>query len=409
MHLPLFLTLSLVLAAPPAGYQPQVKVSSPTRLDWTFAVSDRSLLQPPAKWLGDYDSKVQTFELFVPPARTARPPLPLILFISPGNNPGGWKAFEGACKKLGFAFAGVRDAGNEVSPQRRVRIALDVLDEVRRQVAIDPDRTYVAGFSGGGRIACAIGFALPELFGGILPIAASGDIREESWLQRRAIDRLSVALLTGENDFNRGEVERLRTPFLKAVGIRARSWTQPKLGHGIPNEETLVEALRWLDEGAARRREFAKTYPASHVLGNPPIREQQAQALLAEGKERLKQKQTLHSGLMLIQGVMKRWPDLDTAQQAEKLLLEYEKRPDKPWEADDIAEQRKVLVARAQGLDAYASGDLPEQYRKNRPEMLRQAIQLWQQIQQDSPNSAAGKEAAQRIPILEKLGPSADK
>ncbi len=400
----LLLTLELSLAAPPPGYQAQVKVTAPTRLDWTFVVSNRSLADPPGNWLpADFQSTSQSFELFVPVRRDPKQPVPLILFISPGNQPSGWKNFEPVCKKLGFAFAGVRDAGNDVRGQKRIRIILDVLDEVRRQLPVDPDRTYVAGFSGGGRMACAVGFALPEFFGGVVPICAGGQLREEPWLRQRAAERLSVALLTGQNDFNKGEVERMWGTYFKEVGVRSRTWTQPGLGHGIPREEVLLEAVRWLDESAGKRKELAKRFPASRAGEGSLGREGMAKALLAEGKQRLETKGQLYAGLMLLKGVLERWPDLAEAREAEKLLLAYENRKDKPWEADDIAEQRRFLIAQARSLDAYASGDLPAQYLKQRPEMLQQALERWKLIQQDGPDSPAGKEAARRIPVLEKL------
>lgn len=228
-------------AAPPSGYHAKVNVSAPTRTDWTFAVATRSLVNPPADWLGDYDSTAQQYELFAPRRRTKKP-LPVILFISPSKEPIGWKHFQRLCRQQGILFAGSRGAGNNCPPKKRVRIVLDVLDDLRRRYAIDADRTYLAGFSGGGRIACGIAFALPEYFGGVLPICASGDLREESWLRQRVVDRLSIALLTGEKDFNRGEVERLRGPMLKEVGVTARVWVQPGMGHGIPSDKVLREA-----------------------------------------------------------------------------------------------------------------------------------------------------------------------
>lgn len=405
MHLSLLLlTLDLGLSAPPAGYQAQAKVTAQTRLDWTYVVSNRSLVEPPANWLPqDYQSSNQSFELFVPTRRDPKQSVPLILFISPGKEPTGWKHFESACKKLGFAFAGVRDAGNDVPGQKRVRIILDVFDEVRRQLPIDPDRTYVAGFSGGGRIACAVGFALPEWFGGVMPICAGGQLREESWLRQRATDRLSVALLTGQTDFNKGEVERMWGTYFKEVGVRTRTWIQPGLGHAIPKDEVLLEALRWLDEASTKRKELAKRFSASRASENTLTREVNAKSLLLEGKQRLETKAQFYSGLMLLKGVLDRWPDLPEARESEKVLVEYENRKEKPWEADDIAEQRRFLIAQARSLDAYASGELPAQYTKQRAEMLQQALERWKLIEKDSPDSPAGKEAAKRIPVLEKL------
>jgi predicted esterase len=395
-------------AAPPAGYQRKVAVSAPTRIDWTFAVATQSLAEPPADWLPGYNSTRQDYELYVPARRDLRAPVPLVLFVSPVDEPMGWKHFEALCKQRGFAFAGPRGAGNDCEPKKRARIVLDVLDDVRRSVPIDPDRTYLAGFSGGGRIACAVAFALPEYFGGVLPICASGDLRSESWLQRRVIDRLSVAMLTGEKDFNRGEVERLRGPYLREVGVRSKVWTQPGLGHGIPDEKTLGEALRWLEDGAAARKELAKRFPATRAGEDGAGRAEQAAAVLAEGKKRLQDRKTLFSGLMLLQGCMKRWPDVAAGKEAKAVLLRYEEKDDKPWEAEDIAEQRRMLIARARCLDAYASGDLPPQYVKMRGDMARTALQLWQKVLEDSPDSDAGREAAKRISSLKKLAEKDD-
>ncbi len=252
-------------AAPPAGFTPEVKVTSPTRLDWTFVVSNRSLVKPPDNYLGEgYDSTKQIYDLFVPKVKSKAPKagLPAILFISPGNDSQGWKACEPLCNQLGFVFIGVRGAGNEVPGPKRVRIVLDCFDDVRRQIPLDPDRTYVAGISGGARIACGIGFALPEYFGGIMPVVAGGNMREEPWLRHRIIDRLSIAAITGQTDFNRGEVERLRKGLWKDIGIRTRVWVVANMGHSMAPPNIATEAIKWLEEGKAKRQELAKKYPA---------------------------------------------------------------------------------------------------------------------------------------------------
>jgi len=66
--------------------------------------------------------------------------------------------------------------------------------------------------------------------------------------------------------------------------------------------------------------------------------------LLAEGTARLKDPKTLYAGLMLFQGVTKRWPDLEVARSARRTLLEYEEKPEKPWQADDLAEHANVAT-----------------------------------------------------------------
>ena len=406
----LFLTLvfsTAATAAPPQGYTAKVTVSGPTRIDWTFVASNRSLADPPADMLGkDYDSAKQTYELFVPVRKDAKKPAPAILFISAGDEPGGWKAFETLCKDKGFVFIGVRGAGNNVPGPKRVRIVLDCLDDARRQIPLDPDRTYVSGFSGGGRIACAVAFALPEHFGGIIPLCAGGDLRDEQWLRFRAADRLSAAVITGETDFNRGEIERWKGPMWKELGIRTKVWTQPKMAHAVSPPATLADAVTWLDEAADSRAALAKKAPTSRSSpDSEPSRADAAQALLKEGQDLLAARATQYRGLMLVKGASERWPDTEAGKAARKLLESYQAKIEKPWEAEDIVELRKQFAAEARSLGDYALNGIPagSPYEKQRPDMARRAIELWSALIADAPDSELAKEGKKKVAELEDI------
>jgi predicted esterase len=406
----LLLSALPTFAAPPTGFTPEVKVSSPTRLDWTFVVSNRSLVKPPDDFLGDgYDSTKQTYDLFVPTTKTKQPKagLPAILFISPGNDSQGWKGCEPFCTAQNFVFIGVRGAGNEVKGPKRVRIILDCFDDVRRQVPLDPDRTYVAGISGGARMACSVAFALPEYFGGIMPVVAGGDMRDEPWLRHRIIDRLSIAAITGQTDFNRGEVERWKKTFWKELGIRSKVWVVNNMGHSMAPASIVTEALKWLEEGKAKRQELAKTYPAMRAASPAGVlsREQAAQALFDEGKHKLDKPETVHAGQILLKGCAERWPDLETGIAAKKLFNESVAKPDRPGEKEDIAEQLKYLVADARALSDYALNGIPPKsmYSKQQPDIAGAAIRFWQQIIAAAPDSEVAKEGKKLVPELEKL------
>lgn len=391
-------------AEPLVGYHAQVKVAAPTRLDWVFAVANQSPAEPPAEWLSGYESTAQKYELYVPENLDKRKPAPVVIFISAGDSPAGWSQWQAVCKKAGAIFASPFGAGNNTPAPRRAHIVLDVLDDIARRHKIDPDRTYLGGFSGGSRIACGIVFALPEYFGGVVPVCGAEKLRDDSWLRQRVTDRISVALVTGETDFNRAELENLRETMFTTVGVRTKRWTVPGLGHGVPDANTLGPVFAWLEEGAVERKRKATIYPAMRIGGDKvPSREEWAEALLKEAKLRLLKPATTYSGLMQLSGISTRWNDLPAAAAATKILTEYDARDERPWEEDDLKEQRLYLVASARGLDAYGSGKLPQQYAAQRSGMLKTAIELWQQVQADSPDSPAGKEAANRIPKLQAM------
>ncbi len=397
-------------AAAPTGYQPKVNVSTATRLDWVFAVANQSPATPPASFTAGYDSTAQQYELFVPPSVNPSRPLPLVLFISAGENPAGWAQWQVLCKQAGVVFASPLGAGNNCPGPRRAHIVLDVLDDVARKYPIDPDRTYLAGFSGGARMACNIAFALPEYFGGVIAVCGAEKLREESYLRQRVVDRLSVALVTGEQDFNRSELERFREPLLTGVGVRTKVWTAGALAHAIPDIRVLGPALKWLEEGLPDRQKQARAWPAMRIGGKSVGgRDDWAAALVKEARLRIAKPATLYSGLMQLQGVNVRWPDTPAAEEAIKLLTDFEGRTERPWEKEDLEEQRRFLIAEARGLDSYGSGPLPPQYEKQRADMLGGAIQRWQQVLADDPDGPAGKEAAKRLPELEKLLSKAEK
>lgn len=402
--------LVVALAAPARadrkpGFTANVPVAAPTRIDWTFAVTNRTVADPPPTLLDPgYASAKQSFDLYLPPRPDAAKEVPAIVFVSAGNDAAGWKAFEPTCTKLGIAYVAVRGAGNNVPPPQRVRIVLDCLDELRRNVPVDPDRTYIAGFSGGGRMACAIGFALPEYFGGILPLCASGELREEPWLRHRAADRLSAALVTGPGDFNRGEVALWRGPFWRDLGIRTKVWEQPGLGHALPSAATLGQAVAWLEEDRPRRAALAKKHPATRADARTPAAAQPS-LLLDEAKAKAADPKTAFAGLMLAKGVSARWPDRPEGKAARDWLVEYDARGNRAWEKDDIAEQRRTLVAEAKSLSDYALKGVPANspYLKSRPDMARRAISLWEKVIDDSPGSADAATGKRLVPELEPL------
>src|SRR5262249_28005599 len=155
-----------------------------------------------------------SYELYVPPNYDARRLYPMMIYVSPSRRSAAWSVWKDLCERHGVILAGPHNAGNDVSMVQRCRVVLDVLDDVRRRFHIDPDRTYLSGTSGGGAAASRIAVALPELFGGAALICGAWNLRLEPMLRRRVRERLSVAIVTGDRDFNGPEMAREFYPIL---------------------------------------------------------------------------------------------------------------------------------------------------------------------------------------------------
>jgi dienelactone hydrolase len=370
--------------APPLGFQRSVAVKQPTRLEWEFAAAGfgKEALKLPA----DYDSRMQRFQLFVPKTYKADRAWPLIVFISPGDDPLGWRYWQKVCEAQEILFCAPFAAGNNCPSGKRVRIVLDMLDQVRRDYRIDADRTYLTGFSGGGRMACTIAYALPEFFGGVIPVCGTNPLSNLDYLRHRAQDRLSVAFVTGETDFNRAENEKYMFPFVKDAGIRTRLWVVPKMGHGVPGDGVLAEVKKWLDDDLPRRKEDLKNRP---TLACPPddalTPAAQAARLLQAAEAELQNDQRVWRGVTMLQGIAARWSGTESGKKARKLLdeLKEDERRLKLAGEQGGQDERTFLMAQAEALGRFGK--------------TAAALQAWKMLAEQHPFSAEGRKAQAEV------------
>ena len=123
-----------------------------------------------------YDIKKESFEMYVPDSYDSNTPFGLIVWISAG--PGGpIETYQGSKElmdKHKLIWVGANNSGNsEDTYKRRIPLALDAAYNVRKLYNIDPNRIYVGGISGGGRVASRTAFHHSDVYaGGIFVIGA---------------------------------------------------------------------------------------------------------------------------------------------------------------------------------------------------------------------------------------------
>jgi hypothetical protein len=384
----------------PTGYHPVVRVQAPGRLDWTFVVSRQSTDPAPAAQMAGYNSMAQSYELYIPPSRNPRKPLGLILHISCAQKSDGWVYFEKICEKHGLALAGVHGAGNAIPDPWRARIVLDVLDDVRRRLPIDPDRTYITGGSGAGHEAGAIAHALPELFGGVIGMCGAWNLRAEQMLRQRMRERFSEAIVTGAADFNGPELRSEFFPGLRLQGIRSQLWSYADMGHSVPNPARLEQVVQWMEAGLPQRRAVGARFPASR-LGQAVSPQEWSRAVLLEACLRTELPGGLISGLFELQAVADRWPGLPAAGTAQKLLAEFDASSPIPWKEIYRTERLEFRSVQAKLFDGTLSRQPPPGYPVPRINLLLIGISLWAEIHELAPaGSAASIEAANRLAAL---------
>ncbi len=375
---------------PEGGFQPEKAVTKPTRLDWQFvaAAFGKEATRLPHFYL----SSRQRYQLFVPPAYKPGKTWPLFVFLSPGDAPLGWRFWQKLCDEKDIFFCAAYGAGNNTPPGQRVRVILDVLDEVRRSFRIDPERTYLAGFSGGGRLACTIAFALPEFFGGGVALGGANPPHHLDYLRHVAEDRLSVALVTGETDPNRRESELLWAPLFGETGIRSRLWVLPKIGHDMPPEAVLSAVYGWLEEDLSRRRREAKDRLGAKTSPDELLTDHdRAEHLLETARIERYQPDRVYRATAKLVGLLARWGDTDAADKTRVLLKEMRGDPvfRQRLAEQSAADERRLLGAQAKAWENFGR--------------LREARDVWQRLAKSQTEQPAGVRAAAEVKRLDAL------
>ena len=217
---------------------------------------------------GHYDLSTESFEVFVPDTYTSDKPFGLFVWISPANS-GGLarpKNLE-VLRNRNMIWIGANNSGNDRWHWYRTGLALDAAHNMAQLYNIDPERIYIAGYSGGGRVASSMAFLYPEIFKGgayffgcnyfrkvEVPDKAGAFWRAgfpappDSGIASLKKEHRFV-LITGEHDFNRDETEAYFDEYKKDRFKNVTYIEIPGADHGFGVEgKWLTQVVKALDE-----------------------------------------------------------------------------------------------------------------------------------------------------------------
>jgi len=145
-------------------------------------------------------------------------------------------------------------SGNSQNPiLRRAPLALHARENMKQLYNIDPNRTYAAGLSGGGKMAVYLGLNYGDHFTGAMFIIGSLNVSDRARIaptgaaKQLVQTRNRYVFLTGRQDFNRDEIRRHHSAF-KRYGIQNTVLVDDlSLAHRPPPEKLFLRAVRALD------------------------------------------------------------------------------------------------------------------------------------------------------------------
>ncbi len=215
------------------------------------------------------DPKNERYLVHVPQSYTGDVLYGLVVFIDAEEVvtevPDEWASILDARRML---FVAPENGGNDQDNDRRMGLAVLGALEMMKHYRIDPSRVYVAGYSGGARIAGKLGFYQSDIFHGTIQNCGADFYRQvptvhaTSWLSRtgqpygtfEATDqeiaqakRVRFVLVTGTNDFRRGNILDIFNGGFAKEGFKAKLFDVPGMQHTTSSGEILSAALDFIE------------------------------------------------------------------------------------------------------------------------------------------------------------------
>ena len=180
------------------------------------------------------------------------------MFVAPWKQATHPRRWRPPLNRHGLIFVSAANSGNEVKIiERRLPLALLAYENVRARYPIDPRRVFVAGFSGGSRVAQIAALAYPDVFRGVLLNAGSEPIGGERGVYLppadlfRRFQTMRIVFVTGEDDQGNLEDDQLaQASFREWCVLNVEVQIARRLGHEALDPQSLDDALRGLEQSA---------------------------------------------------------------------------------------------------------------------------------------------------------------
>ncbi|MBN2615348.1 MAG: hypothetical protein JXR71_06600 [Bacteroidales bacterium] len=156
------------------------------------------------------------------------------------------KKYKSIAEEFGFILAASNNSKNGQSQQQTSRVLYHFMQDVEQRFSVDPQRIYTAGFSGGARVAAAIGLFNKSVAGTIGLEAGFPPVRQIP------DTHLTWVGVVGNTDFNYLEMKDLSRR-LDAMGMQNLLLVYPGK-HELPPARMFKKAYEFLLLDAMRKQ-----------------------------------------------------------------------------------------------------------------------------------------------------------
>jgi len=191
--------------------------------------------------------KIIDWQVYVPKSYSAASPPGVVVFVSSWHRGGPPKAWNYLLEENNLIWIGANNSGNGLPVAPRMLKAIIAPAVLSRRYAIDPERCYVAGFSGGGMTATRIATAKPELFKGGIYMGGTVFWNENTPPKIDLIKQNHHVFLVGTYDPAQKTTRKVYKGYIEAGVKNAELITIRNHRHRMPPPAYFEKAINYLD------------------------------------------------------------------------------------------------------------------------------------------------------------------
>ncbi|MDG1707310.1 MAG: prolyl oligopeptidase family serine peptidase [Emcibacteraceae bacterium] len=189
-----------------------------------------------------------TWEIYLPMGYDVNKPAGVMIYVSPQNIinvPDSWMSIMDDKNLIWIA---ARNSGNEIFTTNRILYALAAIQHLQDNYAIDTERTYISGFSGGGRVASIAASQYPSIFKGAAYICGANFWNNISNEQLHQLKDNRFVFITGTQDFNLDDTKQVYGKYKRSGAKNIKLMVISRMGHATPKRNRFLQAIQFLDE-----------------------------------------------------------------------------------------------------------------------------------------------------------------
>ena len=190
------------------------------------------------------------WQVYVPEYYDPGKPAGVMVFLTYKPNWGGGdKKYNRVSDERNLIWAGLLGAGDKVPLNERMLRAIITPTMLAKEYALDPERIYIGGFSGGAHVASILATAKPELFKGGLFVSGALFWEDKEPPKLDLVRQNRYVFVTGSIDPGREDVRNVARAYQAAGVADTELIVRPNQKREMLSGKVFERVISYLDGG----------------------------------------------------------------------------------------------------------------------------------------------------------------